>query len=58
MKIITHGEIINMGITPKQCYDWVSEVIADKNDYVLPHKISLKYKEDGFYNTMPSILEK
>lgn len=48
MKIITHGEIINMGITPKQCYDWVSEVIADKNDYVLPHKISLKYKEDGF----------
>lgn len=58
MRIITHNEIMDMGITPKQCYDWVSEVIADKNDYVLPHKISLKYKEDGFYNTMPSILEK
>ena len=58
MRIITHNEIMSMGITPKQCYEWVSEVIADKNDYVLPHKISLKYREDGFYNTMPSILEK
>ncbi|XCP84200.1 ornithine cyclodeaminase [Roseburia hominis] len=47
-----------MGITPKQCYEWVSEVITNKNDYILPHKTSLKYKKDGFYNTMPSILEK
>ncbi len=58
MRIITHNEIMNMKITPKQCFDWVSEVIKDKNEYVLPHKISLKHREDGFYNTMPSILEK
>lgn len=57
MRIITHEEILNMKISPKCCYDWVSEVIRKKQQYVLPHKISLKYQNDGFYNTMPSILQ-
>lgn len=57
MKIITFDNIKNIGITPLQCYEWVSEAIQNKHDVILPAKISLKPEVDGvFYNTMPAIL--
>lgn len=56
MKIITHEDIINMKITPLECCEWAGEVIKEKKKFILPPKISLKPREDIFYNTMPSIL--
>lgn len=59
MKLITHKDITNMGISPKECFEWVSDIIAHKNDTVLPHKISMKHQAlDGvFCNVMPSFVE-
>lgn len=56
IKIITHEDIINMKITLQECYEWANEVIREKKTLILPPKISLKPREDIFYNTMPSIL--
>lgn len=58
MKVITHTDIVNLDISPLQCYEWAEYVIRNKDKMQLPPKISLKTKEEGvFYNTMPSILE-
>lgn len=57
MKIIKHADIMNMKISPVDCYNWVSEMIKNKNSATLPPKISLGIDNCGFYNTMPVILK-
>lgn len=57
MRVITYSNIKNEKIEPKQCYEWVSDVIKNKSKAILPAKISLKPDIEGvFYNTMPSII--
>lgn len=57
MKIISFDRIAKAGITPMQCYEWVSWALAHKKEALLPAKISLKPGIPGvFYNTMPAIL--
>jgi len=57
MKIISFDKIKSLNITPLKCYEWVSDVIAEKHSALLPAKISLKPGMDGvFYNTMPAII--
>lgn len=56
MKEVSFEEINNLGITPAECVEWASEVIKNKNNYVLPHKISIKYGENCYFNTMPSFI--
>lgn len=57
MKIITFNKIVNEGISPKQCYEWAAKVIKDKQNTILPAKISIKPGIPGvFYNTMPSVI--
>lgn len=56
MKILTHNDIINLGIKPIQCYEWACEMISKKNETTLPAKISMKPSEEVFYNIMPSLL--
>lgn len=56
MKILTHEDIMKMGITPEKCYEWVDYVLKNKSRMMLPSKISLKMENEIFYNTMPSIL--
>lgn len=56
MKVITHKEIMGMGISPETCYEWVEYVLRNKNSMKLPPKISMKMEGEIFYNTMPSIL--
>lgn len=56
MKIITHEDIMKLKISPKQCYEWVDEIIKEQDMVILPAKISLKPQKDIFYNVMPSIL--
>ena len=56
MKILTHTDIIHLNIPPLECVNWARTVIRNKNQYVLPPKISLKPAHDVFYNTMPCII--
>lgn len=53
MKIITQQQIIDLGITPKDCIEWVTESFKMKYDCILPHKNSLKPFGEVFFNTMP-----
>lgn len=56
MKLITFDNIQKLGIPPKTCFDWVSEMIQQKKAAVLPPKISLHPAEDTFCNFMPCII--
>ncbi|MBD5493227.1 MAG: ornithine cyclodeaminase [Lachnospiraceae bacterium] len=57
MKIISFDKIKNLQIQPLQCYEWVEEALLEKQNTLLPAKISLKPEINGvFYNTMPVIL--
>lgn len=60
MKIITHQDIMNLGITPSEAYDWSEFVIKNKADAILPPKISIKPEtmEGVFCNVMPCYLGK
>lgn len=56
MKLITFEDIRKLGIPPKTCFNWVSEMIEQKQTSVLPPKISLHPAEDTFCNFMPCII--
>lgn len=56
MKIITFDDIKNLNIAPQTCFQWVSEMIMNKNTVLLPPKISMKPTDDIFCNVMPCIL--
>lgn len=56
MKIITFEDIRSMGIQPKQCYDWVSDMIAHKKDAFLPPKIHMNMEGNIFCNVMPCLI--
>ncbi len=56
MKVITHRDIVDLKIPPKTCYDWVSRMIANKDDAMLPAKISIKPQAGTFCNVMPAII--
>lgn len=57
MKFITFEDIKNMDIEPAICYEWVSEMIKNKKNTILPPKISLSSRDGMFMNTMPCIIE-
>lgn len=54
MKIIDFNTISRLGISPKQCVEWVEYILRHKYDCVLPPKISLHMEGNVFVNTMPS----
>ena len=56
MKVITFEDIRNLAISSSQCYEWVSEMIRDKNKTHLPPKISMHPQEGVFCNVMPCII--
>lgn len=56
MKVITHQDIVDLNITPQTCYKWVSHMIANKSDAILPAKISMKLGLGTFCNVMPSVV--
>jgi hypothetical protein len=55
MRIIDFRTIQNLNIQPKQCIDWVGRVFRNKYNAVLPPKNSVKFNNDCFFNTMPSL---
>lgn len=58
MKIITHEDIVNLNISPKNCLDWINEILLKKEETTLPPKISLKPIDKSFCNVMPALLPK
>lgn len=58
MKVIDFEQIRALNISPAQYFTWVSEMIQNKADAILPAKLSLKPMDGVFYNVMPSILPK
>ncbi|WBW98669.1 ornithine cyclodeaminase [Oceanirhabdus sp. W0125-5] len=58
MNIIDHQSIINLGIGTSEFYEWVEEMLINKETAILPPKISMKPTKHIFYNTMPSIIPK
>lgn len=56
MKIISNQQIVDLGITPKQCVEWVRESFCMKYEAQLPTKISLHPQGSDFINTMPCLL--
>lgn len=56
MRVVTFEEIASIGITPKECVDWATFVIKNKQNYILPLKISIPYGNERFFNTMPSYI--
>lgn len=56
MKIITHKDIAELRIPPEKCFEWATQMIADKRNAVLPPKISMKPHEGEFCNVMPCII--
>ena len=56
MKQIYNEDIINLGISPAQCVEWVKEALCLKYESQLPPKISLHPQGNDFFNTMPCLL--
>lgn len=56
MKIIGFEDIANLQIEPKLFYDWVEEMLKQKQTALLPPKISMKQAEHCFCNVMPCVL--
>lgn len=56
MKRITNDEIMTLGISPRECVEWVRESFKMKYDAQLPTKISLHPQGSDFFNTMPCLL--
>ena len=54
MIVITHRDIEELNIPLITCYNWAKELISNKNEVILPPKISIKPEEGVFYNVMPS----
>jgi len=56
MKLIYFENIVDLKIPPEQSYDWVREVLVQKDSVILPPKISMKQSKCSFCNVMPSVL--
>ena len=53
MNIITEEQILNLGITPLQCVEWVEHSFKSKPEADMPAKISVHPFEDSFFTAMP-----
>ena len=56
MKIISQQLIRSLGITPKECVEWIYESFAQKKDAQLPAKISVHPADYDFFTSMPCLL--
>lgn len=58
MKVVSFNDIMKLDISPKVCFEWVSEMIENKDRAILPPKISIKPSAGIFCNVMPCMLGK
>lgn len=57
MKIVSFEDIKMLNISPKDCFDWVSEMIKQKQDAILPAKIHMNMAGNVFCNVMPCLVQ-
>ena len=56
MKIISFDDVRSLNISPVCCYDWASEMIADKQKTFLPPKTHMTISDNIFCNVMPCLI--
>ena len=56
MKYITNKETLSLGITPKECVEWVRQSFGMKYEAQLPPKKSVHPKGIDFFTSMPCLL--
>lgn len=56
MKIISEQTIRSLGISPRQCVDWIYESFRIKSEAQLPAKISVHPADSDFFTSMPCLL--
>lgn len=56
MKIISQQDIKSLGISARQCCDWIRESFALKGEAQLPAKISCHPADYDFFTSMPCLL--
>ena len=56
MKVITDIDVQNLGISPAQCVEWVTEAFKMKHECQLPAKMSVHPQGNDFITTMPCLL--
>ncbi len=57
MKIISFEDIKSLNISPTVCFNWVSEMIANKQNSFLPAKTHMNMPGNIFCNVMPCLVE-
>lgn len=55
MKFVSFEEIAALNISSLQCVEWAAEAIRCKDEWVLPEKNSIRFGDNCFFNTMPSL---
>lgn len=56
MKIISFDDINSLEISPRDCYQWVEDMITHKQDTFLPPKTHMNLPGNIFCNVMPSFI--
>lgn len=56
MKLITFEDIIKLNVPVQEYYKWTVEMIENKNQSILPPKISIKPYDGVFCNVMPCFI--
>ena len=56
MKIINFEDVRSLNISPTLCYEWVSEMIANKAEAFLPAKTHMSMPGNIFCNVMPCLV--
>ena len=56
MKSITNQDIVDLGISPEQCVEWVHDAFLLKSECQLPAKMSVHPSGNDFFTTMPCLL--
>lgn len=56
MKIVNFEDVRSLNISPAHCYEWVSEMIANKAEAFLPAKIHMNMSGNIFCNVMPCLV--
>ena len=56
MKIVTHKQIVSLGISPATCIEWVKESFSLKKSSQLPAKISVHPQGSDFFTSMPCLV--
>ncbi len=56
MRIITHDDIVKLNIDPMECYQWMKEALAIKDEVFLEPKTSIKQKPGVFFTSMPCLI--